>query len=363
MNETPMAVLATRFARTVLAAVLVLFAPAALCAPPQTLHHQGYLTTSAGAPVDGTVTVDFSLYDAPSGGNLLWTETQSVTVQNGHYAVILGNVIPFGLSFDAPYWLGVKAGADAEMSPRAALTMVPYAFRALAAEGAVNAAALGGQPPSSFALAGHLHSFGDLSDTLQNAQLSGTYNLNPVVLSNGTFFGAFTGSGAGLSALNASSLASGTVPPERLAAGGITDSHVSATAAIASSKLALRGGVFLGRINNLGSAPQEFGAATGMTSATSTESDVQTLSPNAACSAANLSVQLTTAPGAGNSREFVLNGATLTQTSVRCTITNSATTCTSASTDTVAAGSPVSIQVINGGTPAAASALFGWECR
>ena len=108
-------------------------------APPQTISYQGFLTSSAGAPVNATLSVQFSLYSVASGGTALWTETQSVTVTNGNYSVILGNTTPISLPFDAPYFLGVTVGTDAEMTPRAALTIVPYAFRAITADTAVTA--------------------------------------------------------------------------------------------------------------------------------------------------------------------------------------------------------------------------------
>lgn len=124
---------------TVLAAAVLSLAaaPAALlAAPPQTIAYQGYLSTSAGTPVNGAVTITFSLYTAPAVETALWSETQAgVQVTNGVYAVILGTVTPLTLAFDRQYWLGVKIGADAEMSPRHALASAPYAFRAAQAEG------------------------------------------------------------------------------------------------------------------------------------------------------------------------------------------------------------------------------------
>lgn len=135
----------TLLARWLLCALLAAFAfLPARAAPPQTISYQGFLTTSAGAPVSATVSVQFSLYDTASGGTPLWTETQSVTAANGLYNVVLGNITPINLPFDAPYFLGVKVGTDAEMTPRAALTMVPYAFRALTADNVSSTATIQG---------------------------------------------------------------------------------------------------------------------------------------------------------------------------------------------------------------------------
>lgn len=109
---------------------------AALAAPPQTINYQGTLS-SAGTPVNGATSVTFRLYNVAMGGAALWSEAQSVSVVNGLFSVPLGNVSTFasaGLAFDVPYFLGITVGADAEMTPRPALTSAPYALRASVAE-------------------------------------------------------------------------------------------------------------------------------------------------------------------------------------------------------------------------------------
>jgi len=105
--------------------------PQISAAPPQTLNYQGYLTNTAGTPLNGTYSMVFGLYGVASGGVALWTETQSVTVANGLYNVILGSVTPIALAFDVQYYLGIKIGADTEMTPRGTLTSSPYAFRSV----------------------------------------------------------------------------------------------------------------------------------------------------------------------------------------------------------------------------------------
>lgn len=124
-------------------------------AVPQTVNYQGYLTDSGGNPVNSTVQMTFSIYNVSTGGAALWTETQStVPVNSGIYSVVLGSVVPITLPFDAQYYLGVKVGADAEMTPRQALTSVPYSFRANEAN---NADTVDGQHASVFATSGHNH--------------------------------------------------------------------------------------------------------------------------------------------------------------------------------------------------------------
>jgi hypothetical protein len=123
-----------KIARTLIcgAAALLFLVPGlpdAQAAPPAAIAHQGYLTSSSGAPVNATVSITFALYDV--AGNMLWNETQSVVVGNGLYNVTLGQgAVPLTPTlFDAPLFLGVTVGTDPEMTPRIALTSVPYALQ------------------------------------------------------------------------------------------------------------------------------------------------------------------------------------------------------------------------------------------
>ncbi|MDQ7786648.1 MAG: hypothetical protein RDU01_03490 [Thermodesulfovibrionales bacterium] len=96
---------------------------------PYTINYQGYLTNATGSPVDGTVSMTFTFYTTVAGGTAIWTETQNVDVSGGIYSVILGSLSTLTpLAFDVPYWLGVRVGSDAEMTPRVQLTSVGYAF-------------------------------------------------------------------------------------------------------------------------------------------------------------------------------------------------------------------------------------------
>ena len=76
------------------AAVWMLLATAAVAqvaAPPSLMNFQGRLAKPDGSPVaDGAVTLQFSLFNAPTGGTLLWQRTlASVPVQNGTFAARL----------------------------------------------------------------------------------------------------------------------------------------------------------------------------------------------------------------------------------------------------------------------------------
>jgi hypothetical protein len=124
----------------VLALCFVLLVPLATAAPLQTISYQGYLTNASSVPVTNpALSMTFSLFDASGGGSALWSESQSVTVTNGQFNVALGAGalqagVPLGsLAFDAPYYLEVTAGVET-LSPRMALSVSPYAFRAMSLE-------------------------------------------------------------------------------------------------------------------------------------------------------------------------------------------------------------------------------------
>jgi hypothetical protein len=98
---------------------------------PMRMNYQGYLTTAGDEPVSGNVAMTFSLYSAASGGAALWSEIQSVAVTDGIYSVVLGKGTPLNPShFVDPLYLGVKVGADSEMTPRQQLTSAAFAINA-----------------------------------------------------------------------------------------------------------------------------------------------------------------------------------------------------------------------------------------
>src|SRR5690606_5364692 len=109
-------------------------------ASPWSGVHQGRLFDDTDAPVSGTLSVTFAVYDAAVDGNLLWTETVDVDFDEGYYSVALGENAPFDdFVFDGSVrYLGVAVGNDEEMSPRAPIHSVPYAMIAQDAVGDIN---------------------------------------------------------------------------------------------------------------------------------------------------------------------------------------------------------------------------------
>lgn len=94
--------------------------------PGATIPYPGHLTDEAGQPVaDGAYAFTFALYDAPDGGTLLWSETQTdVVVQGGGFTALLGSASPLpAAAKDGKLWLavGVRGPGEGEftlLSPR-----------------------------------------------------------------------------------------------------------------------------------------------------------------------------------------------------------------------------------------------------
>ncbi|MCH8027084.1 MAG: tail fiber domain-containing protein, partial [candidate division Zixibacteria bacterium] len=122
-----------------LAIVLITAFSSTNAAVPQLINYQGVLTDSAGSGLDTTVSIVFTIYDDPSTGVSVWTETQPVvTVSAGLFNVLLGSVAPI---LDTVFngttrYLGIAIAGDPEISPRTALVSVPYAQRVSTVDGA-----------------------------------------------------------------------------------------------------------------------------------------------------------------------------------------------------------------------------------
>jgi hypothetical protein len=103
-------------------------------AVPNGITQQGRLLDSEGEPVTGELTFVFTIYDDPllsDEANQLWTETQSITLDDGYFSVRLGdggsNPFPEDLFDGSQRYLGVKVGSDDEMTPRQHIASTPYA--------------------------------------------------------------------------------------------------------------------------------------------------------------------------------------------------------------------------------------------
>ena len=126
-----------KYAYSILA--MLLFTAVGQAQLPRTISFQGVLTDQSGTVVaDGSHQLKLTMYDALNGGNPLYAETQTLTVVKGIFNAMIGSVLPIpaSLAFDRPYFLGIAVDNGAELTPRTALSTVPYAFRASMADAA-----------------------------------------------------------------------------------------------------------------------------------------------------------------------------------------------------------------------------------
>lgn len=146
-------------------------------AVPPLVPYSGAALDASGKSVASPTSITFLVFKDEAGGEPLFAETQTVTVDaTGRYKVQLGATLANGLPSDLfstgeARWLEVQiAGQPAE--PRVLLASVPYALKA------ADAATLGGLPVSAFVLAGSRASANAVSagvspDTATNVTTTG----------------------------------------------------------------------------------------------------------------------------------------------------------------------------------------------
>jgi hypothetical protein len=213
----------------------LVFAAAIMCPVGGTLAqttftYQGQLK-SAGTTYSGTADLRFTLFTAVGGGSMVGAPVDviGIVVNNG----LVTTQLNFGpAAFDGtPRWLevGVRTpsnggvGPYAPLTPRQPVSPAPYAMHAL------NASISGAQPNAvSFTNTGNaftgsgsgltaLNASNLASGTVGGQRLAGAYT-NALTLNNAN--NSFTGSGAGLTALSASNISSGTLNIARFPTGG-----------------------------------------------------------------------------------------------------------------------------------------------
>ncbi len=125
--------------------------------PPERMTYQGFLTGADGVPLGNTAPkaydVVFRIHDSEQGGEVLWGEQQTVTLDKGYFSVLLGEGGPVsgvpnaGVNLSSLFvgasasdrYVGVTVkgvgtgNTDVEILPRVRLLSAPYAYLAASA--------------------------------------------------------------------------------------------------------------------------------------------------------------------------------------------------------------------------------------
>ena len=176
---------------------------------PGTLSYQGILTDASGNPLSGSHSVLFNFYTRSAPTTIAFARGPlTVTTFQGLFTVILGNgqgSNNAGLPNlgSTQYDIGIVADGGTELSPRVALTAVPYAFTASALD---PSATIGGnQINSPITKASVTLPAAQVTGTITNTQLA--TGIDAAKITTGTMSGARVGAG-----INASNITVGTLP-------------------------------------------------------------------------------------------------------------------------------------------------------
>lgn len=144
LMKTKLIPIPCRWASVLLGLVLAgLPAPsrAAVPAPLKKISYQGYLVDANGVPLGDTeprnYDATFKIYSVSSGGTALWSESQTITVDNGNFSLLLGEAttIPDNLfaTGTAERYVGITVkglptAEGVEILPRVQFLTSPYAM-------------------------------------------------------------------------------------------------------------------------------------------------------------------------------------------------------------------------------------------
>ncbi len=256
------------------ATLLLAFAFPSLAAdsfPPGRISFQGFLTDTAGVPfglaAPTNATVTFRIYRSAGGttaADILWAETQNVTIDRGHYSVVLGgggatgvagepftnNLTSVFLGADvSERYLGVRVRGFAELTPRVQFMASPFVQASRAAAGVVdpNGQLLMAVGPGGLGinLTNPATATVDVGGTVRATAFQGNGSrLTNVTTTLANVTGTFGGAQIADGAVTVAKLAPGTVPGSALADGSL-DTNRLATDAI-NLILSQAGGVGVG---------------------------------------------------------------------------------------------------------------------
>ncbi len=208
---------------------------------PQTLSYQGLLTDATGNPLSGSHTILFNFYNSATATSTTFSRGPlTVTTFQGLFTVILGNgqgSNNTGLPNlgSVQYYIGIVPDGSSELTPRVALTAVPYAFTASALD--PNATVGGNQLNSPITNAavtipgtqvtGSITAatlpVSQLSGNLPGSQITGAIATATLPATNVTGLGSL----ATLSTVASAQITDGTIATADIADGAVTNTKVT----------------------------------------------------------------------------------------------------------------------------------------
>jgi len=100
-----------------------------ILAVPAAIDYQASIYDASGVPLDGSITITFSIWDQLYSGNMLWSEEQSVYVRDGYITAELGLLHNFSANLfgSGNRYLQVNIQGE-DLTPRKRLVSVPFSF-------------------------------------------------------------------------------------------------------------------------------------------------------------------------------------------------------------------------------------------
>ena len=231
----------TRLRNVMLIIATVICTVASYAQMPRNISYQGLLTQPNGEPiVDGTYELVMRMFNAESGGTLLWEENHTVQLQRGLFSVYLGDQVPL-TAVDMSQRLYLETAiVGGPVFPRSRLSMVPMAMRSILADSAKGLTqsangfvrSLNGQQGNVLMRARNGVSLSQIGDTLvlqSSVQPTGVQSL--ISPENTLRIIGSTGPTASLDvrdgSITAAKIADGAITTNELASGSVTISKIA----------------------------------------------------------------------------------------------------------------------------------------